>query len=98
MGKILFIDIKSPAEKDPIELMDLMAPEAEKGILLFEDGVLLTQLPGWKDRLTAKGVKIYAIEDDLKARGFAAGEGFEVVDYPRAAELIMEDYDKVVNV
>ena len=98
MEKILFIDVKSPGERDPLELIDLLAPGFEKGMLLFEDAVLLTQLPGWRSKLTESGIRVFAIEDDLAARGFVPGDWFEVVNYHRAAELIMGEYDKVVNV
>jgi len=95
-GRLYFV-LKSPGEDDPFELIDALGGGAGNGVLLVEDGVYHAALDKYRNRMLDAGLKVYAMGEDLKAKGFGAPEGVEVVDYPRAMDLIMEEYGQVVN-
>jgi tRNA 2-thiouridine synthesizing protein B len=70
------------------------------GIVLIEDGVLAcvhgTQAAGWLER-AARGRRLYALDEDLKARGIPRDRvpgDVTVVDYAGFVDLCVE-YSKV---
>ena len=99
MPKVLFTLLKSPFEKDEIQTMEVMAKDNEKGVILFEDAVYYAFFESTRNELLSRNFSIFAIKEELEARGFEgfAAEGVEVIGYDAAVEIIMERYDKVVS-
>jgi sulfur relay protein TusB/DsrH len=96
--KKLFILLKSPGEFHAFDLMASLAGEDEAAALLFEDAVYFAANEVKGRELASVVDKVYVIGDDLRSRGFDALNGFEVIDYPRAVDLIMDEYDKTITV
>ena len=90
---------KSPFEKSSFDSCLKRALEGSS-ILLYEDGVYgaMKNTSIADSVVSAKGVKLYAMGPDMKARGLSADElidGVEVVDYAAFVNLATE-HDKVV--
>jgi sulfur relay protein TusB/DsrH len=99
MTNVLFTLLKSPFDSNELHTMELIAKDNDKGILLFQDAVYYATTKRFREELLSKKFSIYALQDELTARGFGAQsvEGIEIVDYDRAVDLIMEEYDRVVS-
>ncbi len=99
MSSTLFILLKSPHEYHDLDAVAALGGDDRIGILLFEDATLF---PIYEDRrveILDVADEIYVMEDDLEARGFKgkAGKDFQVIDYPRAVDLIMKEYDQTIT-
>ncbi|NHJ84619.1 MAG: sulfurtransferase complex subunit TusB [Asgard group archaeon] len=107
MTKILFITSKSiytcAAQKT---LLEMSKKQIEKGneiaILLIQDSTLA----GWKGgqnviaEAANHGITIYAIKEDLEARGIFNDKihpGIIPIDYDEAISVIMDKYEKVIT-
>jgi len=99
MPRLLFTLLKSPFEKDDIATMDIIAKDNEKGVLLFEDAVYYATVEKKRQNLLQKKFSIYVIKEELEARGYENfnADGIEVIDYEKAVDIIMEEYDKVIS-
>lgn len=99
MPKVLFTLVRSPFEKDEIHTMNTVALDNEKGVLLFEDAVYYATAEQKRKELLLQNYSIYAIKEELDARGFGdfSAEGVELIGYDEAVDIIMERYDKVVS-
>lgn len=98
MSSTLFILLKAPHEYHDLDAVAALGGEERIGILLFEDATLYPIYKDKRDEIVDAADEIYVMGDDLEARGFKgrAGRGFEVIDYPRAVDLIME-YDQTIT-
>ena len=87
----------SPAETELGWQLELLDRAAGKGVLLMQDGVLFATHEH-VHRLGREGLRLYALRDSLEARGIAdrVAPGVEVVDYARAIDLMMADYDLIM--
>lgn len=99
MSSTLFILLKSPHEYHDLDAVAALGGDDRIGILLFEDATLF---PIYEDRrveILDVADEIYVMEDDLEARGFKgkAGKDFQVIDYLRAVDLIMKEYDQTIT-
>lgn len=67
----------------------------EDAVLLSGEAVyaLLSAGEPWR-RLQSSGLPVYALEEDVLARGLEAGPGVTMVDYPAFVRLTLT-YDKV---
>jgi sulfur relay protein TusB/DsrH len=99
MPKVLFTLVRSPFEMDEIHTMDTIAQENERGVLLFEDAVYYAAVKDKREELISKDYSIYAIKEELDARGYDqfSAEGVELIGYDEAVDIIMERYEKVVS-
>ena len=99
MAKVLFTLLKSPFEKDETHTMDTIAGSNEKSILLFEDAIYYAIIKKIREELLLKNYSIYAIKEELEARGYSdfTDKGVELIDYDVAIDIIMEKYDKLVS-
>ena len=99
MVKVLFPLLKSPFEKLEFDVMRAVAKDNEAGVLLFQDAVYYATTDHMRNSLLEKCYRIHALGDELAARGFGAfsAKGVEIIDYDRAVELIMEEYDSVIS-
>ena len=99
MATLLFTLVKSPFEKNEMHTMTAIARDQKRGVMLFEDAVYYATNESTRKDLLSKQFSIFAIEEELKARGFEqfAAKGLEVIDYDTAVDIIMEQYDKVVS-
>jgi sulfur relay protein TusB/DsrH len=99
MPKVLFTMLRSPFEKDEIHAMETVAMDNEKGVLLFEDAIYYATVEQKRKELLSKEYSIYAIKEELDARGFGdfSAEGVELIGYDEAVDIIMKRYDKVVS-
>lgn len=87
----------SPAETELDWQLDTLDRAATRGVLLMQDGVGFATA-GAIEGLRREGLSIHALGPSLEARGIrdrVAG-GVEVVDWHRAVDLIMDEYDLVV--
>lgn len=107
MTKVLYITSKSiyicAAQRT---LLDITKAQINKGV---EIGILLIQdstLACWKggDNIIAEaansGFNIFAIKEDLEARGITMDKihpGIKPVNYDEAISIIMDQYDKVIT-
>jgi sulfur relay protein TusB/DsrH len=99
MANVLFTIIKSPFESNEFQIMEILAKDNDKGVLLFQDAVYYATMERFREELLTHGYAVYALKDELAARGFdkAPIEGVQTIDYDRAVELIMEEYDRVIS-
>lgn len=99
MTSTLFILLKAPLEYHSLDAIAALGGEDKIGVLLFEDATLFPFLKEKREELTYVADEIYVMGDDLEARGFKdkAGKDFQVIDYPRAVDLIMEEYDQTIT-
>lgn len=107
MAKILYITSKSiytcAAQGTLLDITTLQMKNGhEVGVLLIQDSVLAC-FKGGKNIIAeaaSEGIKIYAIKEDLEARGIFENKlhpEIEAVDYDKAISVIMEEYDKVIT-
>lgn len=98
MASTLFIMLKPPYEYHDLDMIKTMRSE-KTAALLFEDATLFSVCERRRKDLLDVVDEVFVIDDDLEARGFKgkAGKGTQVVDYPRAVDLIMDDYDKTIT-
>jgi tRNA 2-thiouridine synthesizing protein B len=87
----------SPAEAELGWQLELLDRAAGKGVLLMQDGVLFATAEH-VHLLRREGLALYALRQSLEARGVAdrVAPGVEVVDYARAIDLMMADYDLIM--
>jgi sulfur relay protein TusB/DsrH len=83
-----------------MELIGNVGGEEKKGVLLLEDAVYYAAEQRQIKHLLQHANEVYVMKDDLEARGFSCVEvgKVHIVDYPRAIDLIMEEYDQTVTV
>jgi sulfur relay protein TusB/DsrH len=95
----LFILLKAPHEYHDLHAVAALGGEDRVGVMLFEDAVLFPVYKDKREEVIDVADDIYVMADDLEARGFKgrAGPGFQVIDYPRAVDLIMEEYDRTIT-
>lgn len=100
MKKYLFIVLGSPFKNEVVGMINTLAGDSEKAVLLFEDGVYHAAHSEKRKELADNGIKIYAIKDDLAARGYAdiKAEDVNTVDHSGAVDLIMEEYDSAITI
>ncbi|NYT11566.1 MAG: hypothetical protein GKC03_03315 [Methanomassiliicoccales archaeon] len=100
MKSTLFVLVKGPHESCDLDLIQKVGGEDRKAVILFEDAVYFSVIDMKADDLLARVDEAYVISDDLRARGVAERliQGFEEIDYPRAIDLIMEEYDLTVTI
>lgn len=99
MQNVLFTLLRSPFERNELQFLEEIARDCSKGVLLFEDAVYYATAEQFRDELLSKNYSIYAIEEELEARGqeIPKTEGIHIIDYDTAVEIIMEKYDKVIS-
>ena len=99
MPRLLFTLLRSLFEKNEFRTMDSIVGNNEKGVLLFEDAVNYATVERSRNELLLKNYSIFAIKDELEARGYPEfnAKGVEVIEYDTAIDLIMEKYDKVIS-
>jgi sulfur relay protein TusB/DsrH len=100
MKSTLFVMVKGPHESCDLDLIHNIGGEDRKAVILFEDAVYFSTIDKKADDLLARVDEAYVISDDLGARGVADRliQGFEEIDYSRAVDLIMEEYDQTVTI
>lgn len=91
--------LKGPHESCDLDLIGRIGGEDKKAVILFEDAVYFSAIGKKATDLLTRVDEAFVITDDLKARGVVDKliEGFEQIDYQRAVDLIMEDYDQTVT-
>jgi len=95
--RALLVVATSPAETELDWQLATLDRAAARGVLLLQDGVLFAATDAIEG-LRRGGVRIHALGPSLEARGLRdrVAEGVEVVDWHRAVDLIMDEYDLVV--
>jgi len=111
----LYLITKSPfIHNDPSEAVRvaiLQRNREEKiGVVLLQDAVLGVKKEQFSEKeesfeqllleALGKGVDIYALEPDLKARAIKPEEiieGVAQIGYPKLVDLIMDEYEKIVS-
>ena len=93
MGNLYMI-IHSPYERKEVETLLSLAQKGD-GIIFIKNGVFINKYEGCPGNYELDGVKLYALQEDLEARGISNWR-YEVVDYDGFADLIME-YSKVIS-
>ncbi|WP_028238857.1 sulfurtransferase complex subunit TusB [Stutzerimonas azotifigens] len=75
----------------------LVLMSVRDGLLLSGDAVYALQpgsAPHAALRTRPAGARLYALEEDVRARALSAGDDVELIDYPRFVELAGE-FDRV---
>lgn len=100
MKSTLFVMVKGPHESCDLDLIQKVGGEDQKAVILFEDAVYFSAIDKKAKDLLERVDRAYVISDDLRARGVADRliKGFEEIDYSRAVDLIMEEYDQTVTI
>lgn len=107
MVKVLYITSKSiytcAAQGTLLDITkSQMDSGHEVGVLLIQDSTLAC----WKGgkniiaEAAAHGINVYAIKEDLEARGIIGDlvhPGIKQVDYDQSIALIMDKYEKVIT-
>jgi len=95
--RALMVVVRSPAEAELRWQLELLDRAAGRGVLLMQDGVLFATAEH-VHLLDREGLRLYALRHSLEARGVAdrVAPGVEVVDYTRAIDLMMADYDLII--
>jgi sulfur relay protein TusB/DsrH len=88
---------QSPADCPLDRQLEVLGHAAGKGVLLMQDAVLFT-VTGEAGRFKEAGAKVYALRQSVEARGLVdrVADEVELVDYGRAIDLIMDEYDMVI--
>lgn len=91
--------MKAPYDYHDLDAVAALGGEDKIGIILFEDAVLYPIYKDKRDEIVDVADEIFVMADDLEARGFKgkAGRGFQEIDYPKAVDLIMEEYDQTIT-
>jgi sulfur relay protein TusB/DsrH len=91
--------LKAPHEYHDLDTVAALGGEDKIGIILFEDAVMYPIYKDKRDEIVDVADEVYVMADDLEARGFKgkAGRGFQEIDYPRAIDLIMQEYDQTIT-
>jgi sulfur relay protein TusB/DsrH len=91
--------LKAPHEYHDLDTVAALGGEDKIGIILFEDAVMYPIYKDKRDEIVDVAYEVYVMADDLEARGFKgkAGRGFQEIDYPRAIDLIMQEYDQTIT-
>ena len=99
MSSTLFILLRSPHEYHDLDAVAALGGDDRIGVMLFQDATLFPVLEDRREELMGVADEIFVMGEDLEARGFKrrAGKGFEVIDYPRAVDLNMKEYDKTIT-
>lgn len=97
--KTLYIISLSPHQRTE-GLLPFKLADKDDAILLMQSGVVLQKaVPSYLENdfsgAVARGVKIYALKEDLEARGITPTPQYNVVDYKGAIKLF-EQYDRTV--
>lgn len=92
----LFLVLKSPSDWGGGELLGSLADD-DSGIVLLNDAVLFTLNDGLMSEMTERCSTVYAMRDDLQARGMEVPKNVVDIDYHRLVELIMDDYEQTVT-
>ncbi len=98
MKSTLFILLKSPYEYHDLDIIKTLRG-GKAAAILFEDATLFSVCSKRRIDLLDVVDDVFVIADDLEARGFKdkAGEGTQVIDYPHAIDLIMDEYDQTIT-
>ncbi len=96
----LFVMVKPPSEYHSLDLFKKIGGNDKRAALLFEDAVYFAVDRRKSGELLEAAGEVYVIADDLEARGFggAVPEGYTAIDYPRAVDLVMEEFDQTMTV
>ncbi len=100
MRSYLFFLLKSPFEDDALSSIKTLAGDAEKAVLLSEDGIYHAVHSEKRTALIDQEIKIFAVEDNLAARGYEdfQHDDVEIIHCDRAVNLIMEEYDTTITI
>jgi len=98
MPSKLFLLLKSPLEWSGSSIMASLSGDDERAVVLLNDAVLFALGGEHLDALSSICPTIYAMRDDIDARGLKPSERVETIDYGRLVELIMEEYDQTITV
>lgn len=95
--KALMVLNQAPFDCDLRQQMLLLGMAKEAGALLMQDAVFFAAT-GRGQELLDNDIRLYALAASVEARGITGRTlpGVEVVDYHRAIDLIMDEYDILV--
>ena len=95
--KALLMLNQTPADCPLERQLEVLDHAAGKGVLLMQDAVLFAVSDKGRE-LLERGGRVFALRQSVEARGLLdrVMDGVELVDYGRAIDLIMDEYDIVV--
>jgi sulfur relay protein TusB/DsrH len=90
----LFLVSRSPFQR-PEALLDVELAENGDAVCFIQDGVYAAHkvpdaLRAEIESARARGVKFFALTEDLEARGLSSAAGFQEIDYNGLVGLILE--------
>jgi len=97
---MLFVISRTVFERREFDI-DIELAEEDDGVIFIQDGVLILkrvpeELVEIFEKAKERNVKIYALREDLEARGVKPKKEFEIVDYDGFLDLL-KSYDKTIN-
>jgi len=98
MTSILYLMLKSPHEYSDLGIMGLIAGDAPSSVVLLNDAVLFACNRESVERLRPWVDEVYAMKDDLEARGLPVMEDVNIIEYADLVDLIMDGFDQTVTV
>ncbi len=95
----LYLVLHSPFECNCAEEIEKFSGNAEAGVLLVEDGIYYAVHPEMRKALHNRNLNVYALDVCMRARGYGtfSDPGVEIVNWGRAVQLIMDEYDGVIR-
>jgi len=99
MASKLFILLKSPREFAGVDILKEISHNDRSGVILFEDAAYYSVDKEKSKELLGSVDEAFVLSDDIAARGFEGLTlpGYEVIDYGKAVDLIMERYDQTIT-
>lgn len=91
---MLYIMAKSPLNTRDLEQCSNLKKSSESKVLLIEDAVIAAQKGIADDiinKIKEQGVKVYALKEDLDARGLNNIKDVLVTDYEGFVDLVIEN-------
>jgi len=97
-GEIEMLFVVNKVQPNTFQLIRMLGGEEEKAVLLVQDAVYYAT-PPMVEKLKGVGVEeVYVARDGAEARNLKPSQECAVVDYGDMADLIMDEYDKVLSI
>jgi sulfur relay protein TusB/DsrH len=95
-GEEAMLFIMKTTDANRLDVVDILAGDDDKELLLISDAVYLARNPVWEKLAGMKFDAVYAEKKAAEDRGLEIAGGCTVVDMPEVVELFVE-HCKVVN-
>ena len=98
MTSILYLMLKSPHEYSDLSIMGRIAGEAPCSVVLLNDAVLHVCNQESAEKLHSWVDEVYAMKDDIEARGLPVQGNVNIIEYADLVDLVMEGFDQTITI